>query len=723
MQLRPRARTAARRRYLPAFMMMLASWAGVFRLPAEPTLSADAALTRLRLQLRWDHQYQFAGYYAADWLGYYREEGLQVELLPALSAGDDGLKIASAMGELAEGRADFAIGAADALIGIDRGQDLVIASPVFQRSAAVYVAMAETPLETPGDLLKLRIARTPDDLIDIEFKAALREEGLRMEAADWLPHRPGVDVLVRGEAQAIPGYSISLPYVFAAHGLQIRTVSPAQYGISFYGDAIVARGELARRHPRVVEAFVRASLKGWAYALAHPNEIAVRIARELPRLEPIDDLLAYNAFQALGVAKLVDYPFVALGHSNLSRWQKMYDQLLALGIVTTPRLAVDFVYDGGARREAFVRRLVVILGLGVAGAGLLALGAWLWIRSLKHKIGLASAQMRRQEAKFKTLYESLEDLVLLEDGGGRIVEANARALKRLFGLSPEALRGQSPGQLGLELESSAQASDGPSNAVSVAPPGGESFWAQITVHELGGELAAPAVRFRVVRDVSGFVESRKALQESIADKNMLIKEVHHRVKNNLAVITGFLDLESRRAGDGATKDILAKTRARIMSMALLHELVYAERSLSALSAERYIERLVQGLCGIYDRPGLSWRFKAEASLSLSLDALMPLGLSICELVTNAIKHAFPGVEAPVLEVGLGAADGQALIYVEDNGPGLGAAAAENAGASLGFTVLESLASQLDGSFAALPNGPGLGGARFELRFPLPRAAS
>lgn len=714
---------AARRRFVFALTMTLAFQAGFSRIAAEPSQAADEALTKVRLQLRWDHQYQFAGYYADDWLGYYREEGLEVELIPALSLADDGLRIASAMGELAEGRADFAIGAADALIAIDRGHDLVIASPVFQRSAAVYVALADTPLETPGDLLKLRISRTPDDLIDIEFKAALREEGLRMEAADWLPHRPGAEALLRGEVQAIPGYSISLPYVFAAHGQQIRTVSPAQYGISFYGDAIVARGELSRRQPRLVEAFVRASLKGWAYALAHPNEIPVRIARELPRLEPIDDVLAFNAFQALGVAKLIDYPFVALGHSNLSRWQKMYDQLLALGIVSTPRSAANFVYDGGARREAYVRRLVIILGLGFAGAGLLALGAWLWIRSLKHKIGLASAQMRRQEAKFRTLYESLEDLVLLEDEGGRIVEANALALMRLFGLRPEEVRGQSPGQLGLEPESGEPANDAPSNAVAVTPRGGESFWAQITVHELGGELAAPAVRFRVVRDVSGFVESQKALQESIADKNMLIKEVHHRVKNNLAVITGFLDLESRRTGDSSTKDILAKTRARIMSMALLHELVYAERSLSSLNAERYIERLVQGLCGIYDRPGLSWRLKAEASLSLSLDSLMPVGLSICELVTNVIKHAFPGLKAPVLEVGLGAADGQALIYVEDNGPGLGAAAAEKAGASLGFTVLESLASQLDGSFVALPNGPGLGGARFELRFPLPRGAS
>lgn len=400
----------------------------------------------------------------------------------------------------------------------------------------------------------------------------------------------------------------------------------------------------------------------------------------------------------------------------------MYDQLLALGIVTTPRQASDFVYDGGARREAVTRRLVAIMGLGFAAAGLAALGAWLWIRSLKRKIGLASAEMRRQEAKFRTLYESLEDLVLLEDEEGCIVEANAHALGRLFGLSPEAVRGRRAGQLGLDLASDAAKAEAPTDTLAVTPRGGETFWAQISVHELGGGLAAPAVRFRVVRDVSGFVESQKALRETIADKNMLIKEVHHRVKNNLAVITGFLDLESRRSGDGSTKEILAKTRARIMSMALLHELVYAERSLSCLSADRYIERLVQGLCGIYDRPGLSWRFKADAKMALSLDALMPVGLTICELVTNAIKHAFTGHAAPVLEVGLGADDGMALVYVEDNGPGLPPGVALNTGTSLGFTVLESLASQLDGSFVALPRGLELGGARFELRFPLPARA-
>lgn len=322
--LRPRARAVSRRRFTPALVLLLALGAGVSRPAAEPAREpdpepADAGLTKLRLQLRWDHQFQFAGYYAADWLGFYREEGLDVELVPALSMAGGQLTIAAAMGELAEGRADFAIGAADALIAIDRGQDLVIASPVFQRSAAVYVALAQTPLETPGDLLKLRISRSPDDLIDIEFRAALKEEGLRMEAADWVSHRPGVDALIEGEVQAIPGYSISLPYTIGSHGLQLRTITPMQYGVSFYGDAIVARGELVRKQPAAVEAFVRASLKGWAYALDRPNEIAVRIARELPRLEPVDDLFAFNAFQALGVSRLIDYPFVTLGHSNLSR--------------------------------------------------------------------------------------------------------------------------------------------------------------------------------------------------------------------------------------------------------------------------------------------------------------------------------------------------------------------------------------------------------------------
>lgn len=181
----------------------------LFLVPFFSFCDAAYGAEKVVLQLRWDHQFQFAGYYAAVWQGYYREAGLDVEIRSAITPEH---KILRAVEEVAEGRADFGVGAADILVARDKGAPLVLLAVIFQQSAARFYALEKTDLNSPADLLRLRVARNVNDLIDVELQAMLRAEGIDPTKVKAYPHQPGIDHLVDGRVDVIPGYSTTMPY-------------------------------------------------------------------------------------------------------------------------------------------------------------------------------------------------------------------------------------------------------------------------------------------------------------------------------------------------------------------------------------------------------------------------------------------------------------------------------------------------------------------------------
>ena len=158
---------------LPVIIKMAGGFMGIMLilLMSIFLMGNAVAAEKVSLQLRWDHQFQFAGYYAAQWQGYYADAGFEVEIRSAIKP--DGT-ILSATQEVANGNADFGVGAADILIARDQGIPLVVLASIFQNSAAEFYAKEGTHLQAPVDLLKLRVARTKNSLIDVELQAMLR---------------------------------------------------------------------------------------------------------------------------------------------------------------------------------------------------------------------------------------------------------------------------------------------------------------------------------------------------------------------------------------------------------------------------------------------------------------------------------------------------------------------------------------------------------------------
>ncbi len=335
-------------------------------------LSCSYGEEEVTLQLRWDHQFQFAGYYAALWEGYYEEAGFALRIR---SGFDENQEVISAPREVGEGRADFGIGASDILIYGERGYDFTVVASIFQRSPVEFYMKEDTPYQGLVDFMDLTVGRRENDLLDIELQAMLIQEGMD---PGRLPKISGdydfsIEDLIRGDFDVIPGYLGTIPYQGERRGVALRRVQPIDYGIDFYGDSLFTNRDYAVENPERVHAFKEASLKGWEYALENPEEIIEKILFHFhdPERMSGEAFRGYNEFQKEQVLEYSLYPVVTLGNINPHRWEEMEEILVELEVLQEQRDLRNFIFDYRgileAQREGVIRILLVLsLGLGLA---------------------------------------------------------------------------------------------------------------------------------------------------------------------------------------------------------------------------------------------------------------------------------------------------------------------------------------------------------------------
>ncbi len=352
------------------------------------------------LQLRWEHQFQFAGYYAALWEGYYDNAGLKVEIKPGIDQSGNVILAPEAVNK---GEADFGVGGVDILLGLNEGKKLKIISTIFQRSPVAYYMLPETRFTSIYDLTKLNVARRNHDLLDIELQAMLIDEGINPAKKSALPKDVVVsfDDLRAGKFDVIPGYLDTIAYQAHLQDYTLKTIVPIEYGVDFYGDSLFTSEKIANSRPKLVERFRKATLEGWAYALDHPEEMAQRIADHYYKdsrnyLEFVD----FNKFQAERVTELTLYPVVEIGNMNPYRWTNMIDYLTALNLIDTPIKTEDILFDydriqqeKSALHIRLYQSLLVILAL----AGLFGYILYMNTKNLK----LQSEVQYRKDAEQK----------------------------------------------------------------------------------------------------------------------------------------------------------------------------------------------------------------------------------------------------------------------------------------------------------------------------------
>jgi ABC-type nitrate/sulfonate/bicarbonate transport system substrate-binding protein len=239
----------------------------------------------IKLQLPWTIQAQFAGPILATRPGgFYEQEGLEVDIV------EGGFNI-NTPAEVAKGNAQFAIMQPDQLIYFNAQEsesekDLIAIAVIFQESMTCFMTRKDSGIKTIKDFRGKRIGVKEGTNVDNEFNALIAKAGLdREKDFQTVPVQWDIGIFIKGDIDVFPGFSINEPFQARKAGVETELLSPAQFGLELYGDVIVTTKHLTKENPRLVKAFVKATLNGWKEAFATPKEAVALILKQNPLLE------------------------------------------------------------------------------------------------------------------------------------------------------------------------------------------------------------------------------------------------------------------------------------------------------------------------------------------------------------------------------------------------------------------------------------------------------
>ena len=226
---------------------------------------------------------------------------------------------------------------------------------------------------------------------------------------------------------------------------------------------------------------------------------------------------------------------------------------------------------------------------------------------------------------------------------------------------------------------------------------GSTVWTEVIIGYYVSEETGHVEARGVTREITDRKQAEEALKTSLKEKEVLLKEIHHRVKNNLQVMSSLLNLQTQYLSDPKTRDIFRVSMDRIKSMALIHDKLYRSEDLSSISFPGYAGDLVRDLVNTY-AVGRDITLNLNIDpVSFNIDTAIPLGLLINELVSNSLKHAFSGMEAGVITIDLGKEDGEVTLTVSDDGVGFPEGLDFTDTPSLGMQLVVTLVEQIEGT--------------------------
>jgi PAS domain S-box-containing protein len=218
----------------------------------------------------------------------------------------------------------------------------------------------------------------------------------------------------------------------------------------------------------------------------------------------------------------------------------------------------------------------------------------------------------------------------------------------------------------------------------------------------------------IIHDITQRKVEQELLREALKEKNLLLKEIHHRVKNNLQIISSLLNLQRRYIRDPEDAKLFLDSQMQVRSMALVHEHLYQSDRISRIEIRSYLQTLCENLFeayGAYTR-GVNLKFQVE-EVTFDLNTATPLGLLVNELVSNSLKYAFPGQQGGNISVQLDTSQDTCTLVVADDGVGLPENFPIDRSETLGYQLIVALVEQLEGTLETLP----WKGTAFRIYFP------
>jgi PAS domain S-box-containing protein len=540
--------------------------------------NAQDELKSVTIQLKWSHQFQFAGYYAALHKGFYREEGFEVVIKPGgpQVIVDD---------EVLSGRAEYGVLGSELIQMRTSGKPFVLLAVIMQHSPRAIIVRADSGINGPADLVGKHLMINRNE--DAEFQAMFVAEGIDYEKLTIAPKDKTTDVkFIEGKIDGLNGSIGNQPFIFNKSNIAVKTIRPISYGIDFYGDSLFTSEAQIEKDIEQVEKIRGATIRGWYYALDNVEEIADLILAEYSPDTSREHLL----FEAEAMRRLILPDLVDIGHVSLHRLERIAQIYADLDQIRPEYSLKGFMYDPAEDTTSIVR-MVSILSIILAIASIVGATLLVFNARLKKLVTERTEELRSSNLLLKAVIEGTTDAVFLKNLEGRYLLANSAALQAIGKAESEVI-GKDDSEL-FPVESARvikeadlivlESGQSQISEERLETSSGISYWLanKSPYRDPEGDIIGLIGISRNISDLKKNEEEKKALQKQLIQAQKmesigtLAGGIAHDFNNILAAIMGYAEMvrDSSPAGSQAAEDLdqvlLAGERAKALVKQIL----------------------------------------------------------------------------------------------------------------------------------------------------------
>jgi len=318
-------------------------------------VTLSSAYTNVSLELKWKHQFQFAGYYMAKEKGFYKDAGLDVEIIEGVNK--------DVLSDIQDRTVDFGVAASGLVRERVLGRPFVALAVIFQNSPLHLLVREDSNITKLSDFIGKRVMLHKERMQSAELLVMFRNNGIALDDLNIIDTSFDIDSLINRETDAFNAYIPNEPYYLKQQGIKYRLFHPKNYGVNFYSDILFTSEAMIQKSPKVVKSFREASLKGWNYAFDHIDETIALILKKYNTQNKTKEELYFEAFE---LKKLTLAPTIKIGHMNEEHFKAIAQFLKGLKFIESD-VEIDlkgFLYESEPPVDhTWLKWMAAILGL------------------------------------------------------------------------------------------------------------------------------------------------------------------------------------------------------------------------------------------------------------------------------------------------------------------------------------------------------------------------
>lgn len=360
------------------------------------------ASEKIVVQLKWINQFQFAGYYAALEKGFYKEAGLDVILRPNGYNGS----FVSPVDAVVSGDAQFGISNSGLVLDYLNGKPVVALAATLQHSAVSWLVLEKSGIRSIHDMVNKRLMTVFPLSESLELLEPFRAEGIDPKKLHLTQTIFDLQPLIDGKIDAYDAYVTNEPFLLEQKGIPYRIIDPRTYGIDFYGDVLFTSQAELQNNPERVEAFRKASMDGWRYAMAHPDEIIDLIVNKYAPQKNREHL----RFEARAMWNLMQPDIIEIGHMNPGRWLRIAEIMTEHNRIIDDKILDSFIYTPDNYQQNLLRYLQIATITSVIALLLAGIASWIYRTNRRLVREIAARQSAEEQLRHLSETDALTGL-------------------------------------------------------------------------------------------------------------------------------------------------------------------------------------------------------------------------------------------------------------------------------------------------------------------------